>query len=246
MEAKRIVDRGILGRVTFVRCFWNQDYSALRSAPAPRSIPRSLTGTGGSGPARRQPFDATRFRFWRFFWDFGGGSVTDLMTHWIDVVQWFLNCRRAAEVRATGATYVQDWLEAPDTVVATIAFPEELMVVYEGNMDLRPPRLRHRVSGGQGHDGDQSHRLCRLRGGTKPLESVTLPKPVLRFARSDDSSRAERVDGTGTMDNVRNWLDCVRSRRTPNADLRSGVESAATAHLVNQSIREHRTVRMAS
>ena len=242
MEAKRIIDRGILGRVTFVRCFWNQDYSALRSAPAPRIDSAQLDWDRWLGPARSQPFDATRFRFWRFFWDFGGGSVTDLMTHWIDVVQWFLNCRRAAEVRATGATYVHDWLEAPDTVVATIAYPEELMVVYEGNMTFGL------LGCGIEFRGDRAMMVIDRTGyavyeeGTKPLESVTLPEPVHRFARSDDTSRAERVDGTGTMDNVRNWLGCVRTRRAPNADLRSGVESAATAHLVNQSIRERSTV----
>lgn len=242
LAAKCLVDQGVLGNVSFVRCYWNQDYSALRSAPLSQVDPTQLDWKQWLGPARSQPFSETRFRFWRFFWDFGGGSATDLMTHWIDVVQWFLNRPRAATVHATAATYVHDWLEAPDTVVATIEFPGKLMVVYEGNMTFGL------LGCGIEFRGDKAMMVINRTGyavyeeGTRPLEAVSLPEPMHRFVRSDDTSRAERVDGPGTLDNVRNWVDCIRSGKTPRASLRAGVECAATAHLVNKSIRERRTV----
>lgn len=245
LEAKKLIDQGVLGRITFVRCHWSQDYSKFRSSPAPNIDPARLDWDQWLGPARRQPFDATRFQFWRFFWDFGGGSVTDLMTHWIDVVQWFLGSPRVREVRAVGATYIQDWLEAPDTVVATMLFPEGYMAVFEGNMTFSL------LGCGIEFRGDKAMLAINRVGyavyeeGTKPLESVSLPEPIYRFARSDDTSRTERVDGTGTPDNVRNWLDCVRSRQTPNAHIRAGVESAATSHWVNRAIRENRTISLA-
>lgn len=245
IEAKELIGQGVLGRISYARCFWFQDYGRIRSAPAERVDERELDWEMWLGPAPSQAFDPTRFRFWRFFWDFGGGSVTDLMTHWIDVVQWFLNSPRADRVHAVGATYVQDWLEAPDTVVATIQFPEGYMAVYEGNMTfgLRGCGIEFR--------GDKAMMTINRVGyavyeeGAKPLESVTLPPPVRRHSRSDDTSRAERVDGTGTLNNIRNWLECVRSRRVPTADIRAGVESAATSHWVNKSIREGRALRIA-
>ena len=67
------------------------------------------TATSRAGPARAvnidpttvdwkrfwatpdQPFDEYRFRNWRWFWDFGGGILTDLMVHYIDVAHWFLD-----------------------------------------------------------------------------------------------------------------------------------------------------------
>lgn len=241
-EAKELVEQGVLGRVSYVRCHWFQDYSKFRSGRGQHVDKGKLDWRMWLGPAPSQPFDATKFQFWRFFWDFGGGSVTDLMTHWIDVVQWFLNSRGAREVHAVGATYVQDWLEAPDTVVATIQFPEGYMAVYEGNMTFGL------LGCGIEFRGDRAMMTINRAGyavyeeGTKPLEAVTLPAPVHRYARSDDTSRADRVDGTGTLDNVRNWLDCVRSRHAPLASIRAGVESAATSHWVNRAIREDRAL----
>ena len=237
LEAKGLIEQGVLGRISYVRCHWFQDYSSFRSGPAPRVDQRQLDWDMWLGPAPRQPFDATKFRFWRFFWDFGGGSVTDLMTHWIDVVQWFLGSPRASEVHAVGCTYVQDWLEAPDTVVATMHFPEGYMAVYEGNMTFGL------LGCGIEFRGERAMMTLNRVGyavyeeGSKPLEAVTLPEPTHCFLRSDDTSRIARVDGTGTLDNVRNWLDCMRSRKVPNANIRAGVESAATSHWVNKAIR---------
>ena len=134
LEAKRLVDRGVLGKVTFIRCHWSQNYADFRARRGPDIDLGQLDWRQWLGPAPEQPFDPTRFDFWRFFWDFGGGSVTDLMTHWIDVVQWFMQSPRVREVHAAGATYTHDWLEAPDTVTATMLFPEGYMVVFEGNM----------------------------------------------------------------------------------------------------------------
>ncbi len=242
VEAKGLIEQGVLGRISYVRCHWFQNYSKFRSAPLQRVDEGRLDWNMWLGPAPSQPFDAKRFHFWRFFWDFGGGSVTDLMTHWIDVVQWFLNSPRARAVHAVGTTYVQDWLEAPDTVVATIQFPEGYMAVYEGNMNFGL------LGCGIEFRGDRAMMTINRVGyavyeeGTKPLEAVTLPAPLHRFSRSDDTSRADRVDGTGTLDNVRNWLDCVRSGELPNANIRDGVESAATSHWVNNAIRENRTL----
>ena len=237
LKAKCLIEQGVLGRISYVRCHWFQDYSRFRSGPAPRVDRRQLDWDMWLGPAPRQPFDATKFRFWRFFWDFGGGSVTDLMTHWIDVVQWFLGSPRARKVHAVGCTYVQDWLEAPDTVVATMQFPEGYMAVYEGNMTFGLLGCGIEFRGERAMMSLNRVGYAVYEEGSKPLEAVTLPEPTHSFLRSDDTSRAARVDGTGTLDNVRNWLDCVRSRKAPNANIRAGVESAATAHWVNKAIR---------
>jgi hypothetical protein len=48
--------------------------------------------------------------------------------------------------------------------------------------------------------------------------------------------------GDGTKSNLANWLDCVRSRKQPNANIRAGVEAARTSHLANQAMREGRRI----
>ena len=240
LEAKQLVDEGVLGRVSFVRCHWSQDYSRMRSGPSPPIEPDHLDWERWLGPAPMTPFDPARFRFWRCYWDYGGGSVADLMTHWIDVVQWFLDSPRAEKVQAASATYVQEWMETPDTVVATMQYPEGFMAVFEGNMTFGL------LGCGIEFRGDRAMMSINRVGywvyeeGTRPLESVTLPEPKYCFERSDHTSRDERVDGTGTLDNVRNWVDCIRDRKRPNADIQAAVDSAATAHWVNRAVRKRR------
>ena len=76
------------------------------------------------GPAPDQPFRPERFYQWRHFWDFGGGCITDLMTHWIDVVQWYMNAEAPMAAETTGHNYNIKLWEAPDTVNVSLEFPK--------------------------------------------------------------------------------------------------------------------------
>lgn len=244
IEAKELIDKGVLGKITFVRCHWSQNYSRFGSNPAPEVDLTQLDWDQWLGSAPKQRFNKTRFRFWRFFWDFGGGSITDLMTHWIDVIQWFMKSPQPQEVHAAGTTYIQDWLEAPDTVTATMLFPEGYMAAYEGNMTFGL------LGGGIVFRGDKAMMTLSRLGydvyeeGARPFEAVSLPEPIHHFSRSEDTSALERIDGNGTYDNVRNWLDCIRDRRTPNAHIRAGVEAAATSHWANKALREKKVLQV--
>ena len=245
LEAKRLVDEGVLGKVTFVRCHWSQNYTDLRGRFSEGIDETQLDWKQWLGSAPEQPFDPVRYRFWRFFWDFGGGSVTDLMTHWIDVVQWYMKSPEPQEVHAAGATYTQDWMEAPDTVTASMLYPESYMAAFEGNMTFGL------LGGGIVFRGDKAMMVLNRLGyavyeeGAKPFEAVSLPDPIHRFSRSEDTSALERVDGNGILDNVRNWLECIRNGGTPNANIRAGVEAAATSHWVNKALREKKVLTLA-
>ena len=237
LEAKALVDKGVLGRVTFVRCHWLQNHLHRAWERVPDVDRGQLDWEQWLGPASKQSFSSVRFHYWRFFWDFGGGTVTDLMTHWIDVIQWFMNSHRAHEVHAVGTRYVQDWLEVPDTVTATMLFPEGYTAAFEGSL----------VFGLQGAGivfrGDKAMMTLDRNGyalyeeGAMPFEAPGLPDPVYRFARPEAKSSAERMDGSGTLANLRNWVASIRDRSTPNAHIRAAVESANTAHRVNKALR---------
>ena len=57
------------------------------------------------GSAPDQPIKPERFFLWRWYWDFGGGALTDLMTHWIDVIQWYMGTPAPKSALATGTVY---------------------------------------------------------------------------------------------------------------------------------------------
>src|SRR5207248_2781420 len=83
------------------------------------------------GNAPEQPFDEYRFRNWRWFWDFGGGILTDLMVHYIDVVHWFLDLDHPAEATTIGDQFLTKGLwQTPDTTQTLLRYPQRGVQVY--------------------------------------------------------------------------------------------------------------------
>src|SRR5882724_2166105 len=101
----------------WARSRWRKPTGIRTGSPGPtRLTPRIWTGRSGLAPRPNQPFDSLKFGRWRYFWDFGGGIFTDLMTHWIDVIQWVMKSPAPNLVRAYGGTHAVTWQECPDTV----------------------------------------------------------------------------------------------------------------------------------
>jgi predicted dehydrogenase len=233
--AKEVIDSGRLGQITLAQCYWYQNYLGRPSdhAPVNRIDPSKLDWKRWLGAAPEQPFDEVKYRRWRFFWDFGGGIFTDLMTHWIDVIMWYMKSPVLESVQASGATHALRDLQCPDTVNCCIQFPNNYSAVYYGTMNgsLDGGGILFRGS-------EAMMKLTRdgfwvYREGKIPAEGTALPEPDMIV----------RSSGDGTRTNLQNWLDSIRSRKTPNAHLRAGVEAATVSHLTNQAMRDARMVR---
>ena len=81
LQGKQIIDSGALGEIRLVETYWFLNYKANMEAFRRMSIDTSkLDWKAWLGSAPDQPFSAMKFRFWRYFWDFGGGSLTDCDT----------------------------------------------------------------------------------------------------------------------------------------------------------------------
>jgi len=227
--AKQIIDSGRLGQITFVRTWWYQDY--VRTSKLSPIDQSKLDWEMWRGPAPKQPFELTRFRRWRLFWDFGGGVLTDLMLHWIDVVQWFLDSPSLKLVRASGVTHAVKGVETPDTVSVTMEFPQNYTAIYYGSMvgTLEDGGIVFRGTNGM---------LELTREGFKFYREGSLDKVTREASPEIDVKKS----GDGTLTNLANWLDCIRSRKVPNAHVRAGVASARTAHLANKAMRENRII----
>src|SRR5690606_34340711 len=85
-----IIRAGKLGTIHKVHLTWNRN-SARGKKVSYGIDPKSVDWKQFLGSAPEQPFDEYKFRNWRWFWDFGGGILTDLMVHYIDVANWYLD-----------------------------------------------------------------------------------------------------------------------------------------------------------
>jgi predicted dehydrogenase len=221
---KELVDAGRLGQITFVQTYWYQHAREGTYAPVAMN---QLDWRGWLGPAPDQPFRPERFYQWRHFWDFGGGGITDLMTHWIDVVHWYMNVTAPIAATVVGHSYnLKSW-ETPDTVNVTLEFPNDFMGVYlqtyvsrvdDGGLEFRGDRGTLKID---------RRRLAFYRDDAAYAAGTSTPEPEVHV----------RSSGDGTIAHLQNWLDCIRSRQTPNAHIRVAHEAARTSHIANAALR---------
>lgn len=217
-EAKRdIVEAGKLGKVTFVRTWWHGNSYHLRK-PDFKDKPAGLDWKAFLGPLKYRDFDAHQFYNWRAYLDFGGGQITDLFTHWIDVVHWFMGEDIPVAATAVGGVYhYKDGRTAPDTIGIQLEYPSGWAATFEATL---VPGARGAAIEFLGSEG----RLQIDRSGytyqQQTPRRATPAEPLVR--RATVSLEQEHVE---------NFVECVKSRKTPNSDVYGGHRSALASHL---------------
>ncbi len=233
IEAKQqYVDTGKLGKVTLARTWWHGNGYHLRRAPASlQTKPSNLDWARFLGPLKWRDYDPQQYFNWRAYLDFGGGQVTDLFTHWIDVVHMFLGHEIPTSAVAAGGVYAyKDGRTAPDTINVLLEYPADYTATFEATLAPGIMGAAVEICGTKG-------RLYIDRGHYEFREVGRNVQPVI--------VQAERGEGGGdmlTQDHVKNFLDCVRSRQRPNGDVLIGHRSAQASHLGNIAYVEKRRI----
>jgi predicted dehydrogenase len=239
-EGRAILKSGQLGEVHKVHLTWNRNLKRVHREP--KVDPDTVDWKRFLGPAREQPFDAYRFRNWRWFWDFGGGILTDLMVHFIDVAHWFLDLDHPATATTIGDHFqaAGSW-ETPDTTQTLLRYPDRgVQVYFEGTFSSARNAAMIEFMG-----TDATLYLDRGRYEVIPeLRRDADGKPVPPSFRSKEWILGTGPRGADFYDipdgerlHLENWLECIRSRQQPNAPVEAGVSAAAAAHLGNRALR---------
>jgi predicted dehydrogenase len=194
------------------------------------------------GPAPAVPFDPFRCIYnFRWFWSYSGGQMTNWGAHDLDIARWALGAKAPASVAGFGGRFVlKDGGETPDLQEVLYQFPEASLgggkgvvvswTAREIGASRGEPLVFHGTKGS----------LAISRRGFK------ITPEVWKGAGQDDAAEIEPVEEAGAeMDgpHVRNFLDCVKSRKRPVADVEEGHWSAAMCHLGNIATRLGRSLR---
>jgi predicted dehydrogenase len=214
-DAVDIIQGGGLGRVVQVRTYWWQNYH--RSRPPKPMDQEALDWKAWLGSAPDQPFSQEKFDHWRWFWNFGGGAMTDLFTHWIDVVHWAMKADQPRNAVMIADKYVFDQWDCPDTIQAAFRYPG-FDVVYEGMMNSSID------DGGLEFRGTDATLKINRSGFTVHREHVEEEKNPAVSARSV-------LDGT--ISHMENFFECVKTRKEPNAPVETGVAAARAGQIGN-------------
>jgi predicted dehydrogenase len=219
-ECKQLVDQGALGDINLVRAEW---YWNLNVKPRPVIVDK-LDWARFVGPAKAQPFELIKFRNWRWFWDFSGGNMTDQGTHLIDVIQWFTGATQPVAASCYGAVYKLRPAETPDTFSTIFEYPKFMATWTLAYMNSFQNGWGLVFQGQKG-----TLELCET--GYRFYQEPWAPNT--RWNRPEPA--IEKLPGglTQTPPHIKNFLDCVRSRKQPNATIELGHQAVRTLHLAN-------------
>src|SRR5581483_12213849 len=228
LEAKqRVFESGEIGQVHMVRTVWNNNGGYRFRPPAGlEKKPDGLDWDACLGSLPKIPWDPWRYFNHFSYMDQCCGQVGGLFVHMIDVVQWYLGITKPATAVALGGIYeYRDGRDTPDNVNMIVEYPEKLTVSFEATVtdQVRPESEDIVFFGSHG-------RLHIFRYG-------------YRFLPAGINKATEAISAPGTPDrHMQNWVDCMRSRKEPNATVEQGHYGAMACHMGNLAWKEKRAV----
>lgn len=217
IEAKKLVDDGLLGRVALVKAQWNWNVSReLDNSP----LPGALDWNRFLGTARQRELEPMRFRRWRYFFDYAGGNMTDQGTHLMDVVQWFTRNGAPAAAQASGYVAKMSGSEHPDVFSAVFEYPDMLATwtldycnSYQNGWSIFL-------------QGDKATMILDDAG------YEVLAEPWKRNAPPALQKQAP----VPIESHIQNFFDCMKSRQEPNCPVEVAAAAVAGPHMANKAM----------
>jgi predicted dehydrogenase len=182
-----------------------------------------------------EPFDARKYLEFRLFWPLSSGIPDQWMVHQIDTVHWFTGLPRPRSVVANGGVYKwHDGRKNWDTMTAVFDYgplddpTKGFQVVYSSRMTNSAGGVKELYfSNGGTMDLDKNQvtsdgGLTERMASEMDMKGNLLPMVSLTQATTAATTGADTGADDMTVANVRNWLECVRSRKTTNANIDAG------------------------
>jgi predicted dehydrogenase len=229
-QAIEYVHSGKLGKVLMAKAWDVQLRQDIGHKPD-TSVPAGVDYDTWVGPALWMPFNENRFHYtWHWHWNFGTGDAGNDGAHQIDMARWALGVELPTQVSGSGAKLCfDDDQQTPDTINATFHYPGKLLMF---EMRIWNPYAMDGIENGVAVYGSE---------GMLQIAKWDRMWGYKVFDRKGKLVTHEQTQGEDEA-HVRNFLDCVRSRQAPNAEIEIGFRSVVHCHLANIVARTGRTV----
>ena len=231
VEAKeRFIDSGMIGDVHMVRTIWNKNAGyTVTVPPGMEQKPAKLDWEACLAWLPKTPWDPKRY-FNRFaYWDFATGGMTGgLFVHMVDVAHWYLGLEKCDRASGLGGIYhFSDGRDTPDNINLLLQYPQGVNVTFEATItDFAGREVTDIVFMGTGG------RLSIFRQGYTFLTAEGRNSQEITHKGSYGSS----------VEHLANWLDCMASRKAPNATEVDGHYSAMACHIGNLAYQKNECI----
>ncbi|MBI4889836.1 MAG: Gfo/Idh/MocA family oxidoreductase [Acidobacteria bacterium] len=230
-EVQRIVASGRLGEIRLVTSWWLNHMFDLQ----PRKLDGELDWKQWLGPAPAHELDSLRFFNWYHFYDYSGGMLIGQAAHILDAIQWIMGSSAPGAVTCTGGRPNLKYAEIPETANISIEYPENYLATFTlGYSAMRYHPTQDQCKHFHGHRArlDVSREMFRLIPETS--------EPVLKAEREETHPGSF---AQATRDHIRNFLDCIRTRKEPNAPVEAGLGTAISLCMTMDSLRSGRRLK---
>jgi len=226
LEAKQLFDSSPQGPVNLVLSYW------LNHASTPPDKP--LTGNLdwkqwlGSSPVR--DVDPHRFFNWYYYWDYSGGLMVGQAAHIIDLILWFMNADAPKAVTATGAANNLAKVEVPETTSIALECGSFLATFAVGYHAMRYNNFLDQLSQFHGH---------RARFDVGREHYAVYPEdPKAIDLKASVQKRDPTSFNAAVRHHIRNFLECIVSRRQPNAPVATAQRTNIALVMAMDSLRQ--------
>jgi predicted dehydrogenase len=233
----KLIQSGLLGHISEIEAAWHdaaprwaRDYSDVKQEDVDWEQYLMFLP--------KEPFNPARFRRWHLYKDFTTGTPSLLGSHLMDVAIWFMDDPLPRSAVAHGGVYVwKDGREHADTMDCILEYPKGFLLNYSTRLGNNKPVPEVIFYGTRGTFDTESWTARGEGGGRDAIkEPVTVldPKKPLTAVQSAApadlapglTQNDQRISGEG---HVQNWLECVRSRQTPNAPIEAGYAQSVSS-----------------
>ena len=181
-----------------------------------------------------RPFDPKLLRRWHLYKTCTNGLSGLWGCHYVDAMHVLTGAQYPRRAAALGSTYHwKEDREHSDVFHALWDYPEGFQ--FDWSMSLTSTQGRHwRVHGTKGT-------LTANNSLLDPAHWVVVPEPGSGLERRNIEPAPVQSTGNLTRDHVANWLDCIRSRQQPTADIIYGHQHSVATIMAAASLHEGRT-----
>ena len=254
----KYIREGRIGEVRYATC-WYHSLPAVTKPPVSGPPPATLDYELWLGPAPKLAYEEAFNVGRRHYWSLWGGPMTEWGAHLSDIVLWAMNASGPQAVVAAGQRFNKKPGEIPDLLQATFNFPGFVFHysvmnhnTYGLNGDVGAARFGSYGIQFQGTKGTLFVDRSGFRVTPQPIrhEEPNQPPPVPvsdsrqpGFYYTTEILPEQSDSSQQHGPHVRNFLDCVKSRKRPNADIEAGHRANTLGRLANIAYRLGRRIR---
>ena len=243
--ARDFIKTGALGDVTKVEIVWNYHGPRWRGRSEVAQVKEQDTDWRRwllGKPFR--PFDPRMYFEFRLYQDFSSGIPDQWMSHGIDLVHYFMDDHFPTSVVASGGVLAwKDGRENPDTFHALLEYPKGFLVSYStsfGNDSDSFTRIMGKAATlvNIGGEGSPRWKWVEEKGTHEDDPNVKRAERYMTIPGGEAIPPASI--GDDDTSHMANWLECLRSRKPPNATVRHGFAHSVACIMAARAYREGR------